>query len=76
MLCVCVGKPQHTKEGVHLVPTIKEGVYLFVSTPINRLDFSGLDFGALVGCLPFAPYHNFDNGCVIHFFILILLCLL
>jgi hypothetical protein len=64
VVCVCMcGKTQHTKEGV----------YLFVSTLVNHLDFSGLDFGALVSCLPFAPYHNFDNGCLIDFLILILL---
>jgi hypothetical protein len=35
-----------------------------------------LDFGALASCLPFAPYHNFNNSCLIDFLILILLCFL
>jgi hypothetical protein len=69
VVCVCGQNPTHKGRGSPC-PSHKRGVYLFVSTLVNHLDFSGFDFGAL-GCLPFAPYHNFDIGCLIDFFILI-----
>jgi hypothetical protein len=70
---LCVGwweTPTHKGRG-SLCPNHKGGVYLFVLAIVNHLDVNGLDFGALVGCLPFVPCHNFDNSYVIDFFILI-----
>jgi hypothetical protein len=44
----------------------KEGFTYFVLVLANHLDY-----GVLVGCLPFVAYHNFNNGSIIDFFILI-----
>jgi len=60
-----VGKGKPLLCVLGFVPTTKEGFTFCV------LAFaSHLDFGALARCLPFAPYHNFNNGCLIDFLIL------
>jgi hypothetical protein len=69
-VCVCGKTPTHKERGLPC-PSHKGGVYLFIPALVNHLYSSGLGFGALVGCLPFVSYHNFDNGCLIDFLILI-----
>jgi hypothetical protein len=56
LFCVCVG----------VCPNHKGGFTYFVLALASHLDY-----GVLVGCLPFVAYHNFNNGCLIDFLILI-----
>ncbi len=70
-VCVCVWKGKPLLCVLGFVPITKEGFNYFILVLASRLDY-----GALVSCLPFATYHNFNNGCLIEFFILILLCFL
>jgi hypothetical protein len=63
---VCVGQGKHLFCVLGFVPTTKEGFTYFVLVLANHLDY-----GVLVGCLPFIAYHNFNNSCVIDFFNLI-----
>jgi hypothetical protein len=70
-VCVCVGKGKPLLCVLGFVPTTKEGFNYFI-----LILASHLDYGTLVGCLPFVAYHNFNHVCLIEFFILILLCFL
>jgi hypothetical protein len=65
-----VGKSKPLLCVLGFVPTTKEGFTFCVLAFASHLDSNGLDFGALASCLPFAPYHNFNNGCFIDFLIL------
>ncbi len=49
-----------------LVPTAKEGFTYFILAFAKHLDY-----GVIIGCLPFATYHNFNNGYFIDYFIFI-----